>query len=44
MLLKTLKPDYFVVGEIKLENSFPSAQLIVHGYETRNQKNKEISL
>ena len=38
--IKIMKPDYFVVGDTKLDVSFPSAQFIVRDYEIRNCRDR----
>ena len=33
--------EYFVVSEIKLDSSFPSAKFYVNGYEVRAEKDRD---
>ena len=33
--------DYFVISEIKLDDSFPSAQLNISNYEIRNRRDRD---
>ena len=42
MLEKCLENlDFFVLSEIKLDDSFPSAQFYIENFEKRSQRNRE---
>ena len=39
-ICSSFSPDYFVIGETKLDQSFPSTQFIIDNYEIRNRKDR----
>ena len=41
VLLNDLKLEYFVISEIKLDDSFPSAQYAIENYEVRDRRGRD---
>ena len=41
IIFKGLSLDYFVLSEIKLDESFPTAQFTLEGYEIRSRKDRD---
>ena len=39
-ICSSFSPDYFVLGETKLDQSFPSTQFLIDNYEIRNRKDR----
>ena len=39
--MKTLSLDYLVLSETKIDESFPTAQFNVEGYEIRARRNRD---
>lgn len=40
--MSKFSPDYFVLAETKLDESFPTAQFNIDGYEIRTRKDRNI--
>ena len=41
LIIHDVRPDYFVITEIKLNNSLPNAQLTNDNYEIRTSRNRD---
>ena len=41
LIIHDVRPDYFVITEIKLDNSLPNAQLTNDNYEIRARRNRD---
>ena len=41
IIFKDLSLDYFVLSETKLDESFPTAQFTLEGYEIRSRKDRD---